>query len=163
MSVTGVASTSNTYQTSSTNPYAQVKQDFQNLGKALQSGNLSDAQQAFATLQQDSPTSGQPQGNQSSNASNPMQDLGNALQSGDLSGAQTAFAQMQKAGKGHGHRHHQESSQQPSQQPVNSGANINLTIRIQEITYSGQGTIGTPSNENNGDSSSVSTAVSVLS
>ena len=160
MSLTGVASTSNPYQTGSTNPYAQVKLDFQNLGKALQSGNLSDAQQAFATLQQDTPTTGQSQGSQSSNSSNPMQDLGNALQSGDLTGAQQAFAKMQKAGKGHGHHHNQQSSQ-PS---GTSGTDTNLTVKIQEMTYSGQGTIGTPSNANSVDSSSSAiTAVNVLS
>jgi len=152
MSITGVASF---YQTDNTNPYAQVKQDFQNLGKALQSGNLSDAQQAFATLQQDSPSSGQSKG--SSNTA--MHDLGNALQSGDLSGAQQAFAQIQNAGKGHGHHHHQQSSQQSG----NSGTDANLTINIQEMTYSGQGTIGTPSNADSGESSAAKATVSILS
>jgi hypothetical protein len=159
MSVTGIASTNSSNQIGNTNPYAQVKQDFQNLGKALQSGNLSDAQQAFATLQQDIPGSSQSQGSQGSNSSNQeMQDLGSALQSGDLSGAQKAFAQMQKTGKGHGHHHHQSS-----QQPDTSGTDANLAIKIQEMTYSGQGTIGTPSTANSSDSTGANASVSLIS
>ena len=157
MSVTGISSTSGSYQA---NPYAQVKQDIQNLGKALQSGNLSDAQQAYATLQQDSPTSSQAPGSQdNSPAGQAMQKLGTALQSGDLSGAQQAFAQMQKAGKGHGHHHHQQSSQQSDA----TTSDTSLTINIQEITYSGQGTIGTSSSGSNSGSTAPQASVSVLS
>ena len=157
MSITGIASTSSSSQT---NPYAQVKQDIQDLGKALQSGNLSDAQQAFNTLQQDSSASSQTQGGQNSSSSNQaMQNLGTALQSGDLSGAQQAFAQMQKGSKGHGHHHHQQSSQQSGA----SSSDANLTINIQEKTYSGQGTIGTPSSVTSGNSTAAQVSVSILS
>ena len=163
MSITGAASTNSSYQTSNTNPYIQVKQDFQNLGKALQSGNLSDAQQAFATLQQDSATVGQSQGSQNSNSSKQvMQNLGDSLQSGDLSGAQKAFAQLQKIGNGHGHRHKHESSQQDSQQSGISGTDTNLPFSIQEMTYSGQGTIGTPTRANSGDATAANSTVNIL-
>jgi hypothetical protein len=167
MSISGVTSASSSY----VNPYAQVKQDFKSLGTALQSGNLSDAQQAFAALQQDNPNIGQSQGGStqggqnSSQANQAFQNLSSALQSGDLSGAQQAFAQLQQgmqgAGKGHGHHHHHHQ-QQAGQQSDISSTSTNLTITIQEVTYSSQGTIG--ANTSEGTSSAPNTAsVSVLS
>src|ERR1039457_4575293 len=130
MSVATISSANNSYQT---NPYAQARQDFQNLGNALQSGNLTAAQQAFAQLQQPNPNSGQSQSTQNSNpASQAVQNLGSALQSGDLSGAQQAFAQlqqgMQATGKGHGHHHHSRQSPGTAQ-----------ASQVQTTTYSNQG------------------------
>ena len=163
MSITGAAYTNSSYQAGMTNPYIQAKQDFLNLGKALQSGNLADAQQAFATLQQDATTTAQSQGSQNSNSSSQaMKDLGDALQSGDLTAAQKAFAQLQKTGKGHGHHHKHDSSQQDSQQSGISGTDTNLTAAIQEMTYSGQGTIGTPTRANSGDATPANSTVNVL-
>src|SRR5580698_7094627 len=84
------------------NPFQEIKQDFQQLASALQSGNLSGAQSAYSNIQQ------LLQGNQGSSTSNTgststgsntLQNdfaaLGQALQSGDLSTAQSAFAQLQ--------------------------------------------------------------------
>jgi len=68
-----------------------IKQDFSNLSTALSSGNLTDAQKAFATLQQDAPA----QNSQNSQFSKDIQSLGNALQSGDLSSAQEVFSTIQ--------------------------------------------------------------------
>ena len=80
MSISPITSNSSLNQTAQTLP-----QDFQNLGTALQSGNITTAQQSFAQLLQD-------------------------------------------------------------KQNVNQTQGTNLTVKIQEMTYSGQGTIGTPSN-----------------
>jgi hypothetical protein len=55
MTISGISSSSNTYQTSSSN-FNQIKQDFQLLNQALKSGDLSDAQQAFVQLQKDGGT-----------------------------------------------------------------------------------------------------------
>ena len=84
------------------NPFQEIKQDFQQLASALQSGNLSGAQSAYSNIQQ------LLQGNQGSSTSNTSSTstgsntlqndflaLGQALQSGDLSTAQSAFAQLQ--------------------------------------------------------------------
>jgi outer membrane protein assembly factor BamD (BamD/ComL family) len=79
----------------------QVQSDFQALGKALQSGNLTVAQQAYATLQQDLPAS---QSSSSATSSNPLSAVGQALQSGNLTAAQQAFAALK--GHHHGHHHH---------------------------------------------------------
>jgi len=109
MSISGI-STNSPYQASFTNFY-QMKQDFKSLSKALQSGDLSTANQAFAQLQKDTGMStDQTQSSSSSVNSNStsdlLQTLGNALQNGDLSGAQKAFSQIQQNMQAHRHHHH---------------------------------------------------------
>lgn len=90
----------------------QVKQEFQQLGEDLQSGNLSAAQTDFATLEQMSPNSAS---SSSSASSNPLaqafSQLGQDLQSGNLSAAQQDFSTIQQdlqsqASQMHGHHHH---------------------------------------------------------
>ena len=101
------------YQSTQTDPTKdQFKQDFQAVQTALQSGDLSAAQDAFSKLQelqkQHAPKNGSGQ-----NSSNPMQKdmsaLQSALSSGNLQDAQSAFSQLQtdmKAkGAHHGHHH----------------------------------------------------------
>jgi hypothetical protein len=73
--------------TSSNNPMAQMKQNFDDLGSALKSGNISDAKAAIAKLQQDAPS----QGSQPSE----IESLSKALDSGDLKGAQAAYSSIQ--------------------------------------------------------------------
>jgi outer membrane protein assembly factor BamD (BamD/ComL family) len=82
------------------NPFRQIKQDYNELASALQSGNLSDAQSAYASIQQlVSAHQNSSNSNTSSSASNTIQTdfaaLGQALQSGSLSQAQSAFSQLQ--------------------------------------------------------------------
>jgi ribosomal protein S20 len=100
---------------------------FQELAKALKSGDLSSAQTAFATLQSDLQKIGGTQQasqsttaattatttNSSSTLQNDMNALASALQSGNLSDAQKAFATLQtdaqnqvQQGQGHHHHHH---------------------------------------------------------
>jgi hypothetical protein len=73
--------------------FAKVKQSFQNLGKALEAGNLDDAQKALAQLQANAPA-------QAKNDNNPMsakiEALSKAVESGDLKAAQDAFADIKK-------------------------------------------------------------------
>jgi hypothetical protein len=73
--------------------------DFNNLQSALQNGNISNAQQAFAAFQQDAQKTAQLSGANSlfgagTQASKDLQALGGALKSADLSGAQKAFATL---------------------------------------------------------------------
>ncbi|HXZ80054.1 MAG TPA: hypothetical protein VEG30_09005 [Terriglobales bacterium] len=93
----------------------QFRQEFQQLGKDLQSGNLSAAQADFASLQEL-----QPKANSASSAqnSNPIaqefQQLSQDLRSGNLSAAQQDFAGIQQnfqsqARQVHGHHHHHHS------------------------------------------------------
>ncbi|GFO53845.1 hypothetical protein GMSM_08520 [Geomonas sp. Red276] len=81
------------------NPYYQLKDDFSSLSSALQSGSVTDAQTACATLKSDTSS-------QSSDSNNPMnrdiQSLGDAISSGDLTSAQSTLAEIEKHLKGHG-------------------------------------------------------------
>jgi len=73
--------------------FAKAKQSFQNLGKALDAGNLSDAQKALAQLQANAPA-------QAKNDSNPMsakmEALNKAVEAGDLEAAQEAYADIKE-------------------------------------------------------------------
>ena len=126
MSITSVASSTlltQIYATQSTqnnqSQFQQIQTDFQQLGQDLQAGNLTGAQQDFATLQQALP-SGQSQSQQ--NTASPIAQaftaLSQALQSGNLQDAQTAFTtlqgdiqQQQGSGQRHHHHHGGNSSQ----------------------------------------------------
>jgi DNA-binding FadR family transcriptional regulator len=82
------------------NPFHEIKQDFQQLASALQSGDLSGAQSAYANIEQVlGANSGSSTATTSSSGSSTLQNdfaaLGQALQSGDLSTAQSAFSQLQ--------------------------------------------------------------------
>jgi len=75
-------------QNTTSNPFS----DLAAIGSALQSGNLSDAQSAFATLQQDmGNSSGQ---STTATSGTDLTSLSSALQSGNLSDAQSAFATL---------------------------------------------------------------------
>lgn len=117
MSISGISSATNPYLTSLQNGIQQRNTDFKALGQALNSGDLSAAQQAFAVFQNDQQNLFsilQSQGGQQSNLQNggnqqgnPLQALQQALNSGDLSGAQQAFAALQQLlNHGHHHQHH---------------------------------------------------------
>jgi hypothetical protein len=71
-----------------------MKKLFQNLGSALNSGNLSDAKTALSQLQQNAPPG-------AANSNNPMSQqidsLTKAINSGDLKSAQSAYSNIQKA------------------------------------------------------------------
>jgi len=139
MSVSPVSSVYNTYQTYKTNwqnNLSQVRQGFKNLASALQSGDLTGAQQAFAALQQLLPNSSA--GNQTQNGqqgsgqntfSTDFQALGQALKSGNLTDAQAAFSKLQQDTQSvqghhhhHGHHHGSASTQSTGTPTSNSGA-----------------------------------------
>jgi len=100
MSISAILnSSSNQFQMSAaSNPY---QQELQQLGQALQSGNLSAAQSDFATLQaafsQPATTTGS---TSTGSASNPVvqafNQLGTDLQSGNVSAAQKDFSTVQQ-------------------------------------------------------------------
>jgi hypothetical protein len=48
MSISGISSSLSTYQTNQVSPFTKIKQDFESLGKALESGSLEDAKKAYA-------------------------------------------------------------------------------------------------------------------
>jgi hypothetical protein len=73
--------------------FAKAKQSFQNLGKALDAGNLTDAKKALAQLQANAPA-------QAKNDNNPMsakiEALNKAVDSGDLKAAQGAYSDIKE-------------------------------------------------------------------
>jgi hypothetical protein len=113
MSVSGIASTlfDSSNQTVQNN-MQQFKQEFQQLGRDLQSGNLSAAQSDFVTLQQLGPKGISNPTIQSSNPlSQAFNKLSQDLSSGNISAAQQDYGKIQQAFlhqalQAHGHQHH---------------------------------------------------------
>jgi hypothetical protein len=73
-------------------PNQQQRTEFQQLTQALQSGNLSSAQQAFGALANNASNSGL----LSVQMSQDLSKLGSALQSGNLAGARQAYSSVQQ-------------------------------------------------------------------
>ena len=126
MSVSGISSATGISQTNGTQArFKQVKNDFQQLGHALQAGDISAAQQAFAALQQLIPNLS------TNNSQNPlvadMNTIGKALQSGDLTTAKSAFAKLQQdvqqVRKAHRHHHNKTAAYQDLASGLNATAN----------------------------------------
>ena len=89
----------------------QQSQNFKALSSAIQSGDLSGAQSAFATLLQQIQSASQAHGGtslfgQNSAIGKDFQAIGSALQSGDVSGAQSAMASFKQDLKAARHHHH---------------------------------------------------------
>ncbi len=92
MSTTAISSGS-TLHVGESNQMAQMKQNFDALGSALQSGNLDDAKKAFAQLQKNAPAQS---GSSRNPVSSEMESLSKALNSGDLKAAQEAYSNIQQ-------------------------------------------------------------------
>ncbi|MCE1204329.1 MAG: hypothetical protein LWW79_06950 [Holophagaceae bacterium] len=98
--------------------FRQMKALFDQLGQALQAGDLAGAQEAFANLQSRAPGDGPGRREgRGGRGQGPFAALATALQNGDLTAAQDAFGQIQQA-RGHHHRHHEEETETgPSSTP----------------------------------------------
>jgi len=115
MSVSAISSSNTPVQANilrSTNQ--QQRTDFQQLTQALQSGNLSSAQQALSALTNSATTSSL----LSAQLTQDLSKLGSALQSGNLSSARQAYSSVQQnlqssnpTGAHHHHAHHGGGSQ----------------------------------------------------
>src|SRR5271157_2454117 len=138
MSIPSVSSDPTVSQNYASNPFQQIRKDFTALKTSLTSGDLTGAQQAFATLQQDMQSIGLAGSSQqaatttATQASSPLDAdlnaLGTALKNGDTSGAQQAFATLQKdmqqmrqtqggqqTQRAHHHHHHHGGSTESTQ------------------------------------------------
>lgn len=106
MSIAGLASTAlysilnkppSSSQNNGQNNFQQIQKEFQRLGQDLQSGNLSQAQEDFATLKQDLPDSSSLA---NSNSNNPIvqafNSLSQDLRSGNLNAAQQDYTSLQQ-------------------------------------------------------------------
>jgi len=122
MFVSGISSSLSSYESQSVQNRIQFRQDFQQLGEDLQSGNLSAAQSDFATLQQLSSqsTSSTTQSISSNPLQQAFQQLAQDLQAGNLSAAQQDYSSIQQdvqnqASQLHGHHHHHRGTVQTNQ------------------------------------------------
>ena len=75
MTINNLSDLINPYQTSQTNSTSSVRQDFKQLSTALSSGNISDAQSAFANLLQSLQTGGTSSTNSTTAVSTDLQTL----------------------------------------------------------------------------------------
>lgn len=105
--------------------FQELQSEFQQLGTALNSGNLSAAQSDFATLQQDLPQDPNTTTSQSQ-SNNPIaqafNQLSQDLQSGNLSAAQQDYSTIQqdfqdKSSQMTHHHHHSRGSQGSQESP----------------------------------------------
>lgn len=142
MSISALSSNSAVSQGSAQTGVSQMEQLFKQLANSLQSGNLSNAQKTYAsinTLLQKTPANGQSSGTQAASAGaassasespvqNDFEALGQALASGNLGQAQMDFSKMQSDAKAasqnsgsgstgkahHGHHHHRQVAETSS-------------------------------------------------
>jgi type VI protein secretion system component VasK len=137
MNVSSVGSTASAYQASSTNSFGQLLNDFKGIGSDIQSGDLTSAQSALTTFENDL---------QSNNGQNPLSKLFSsnstlgtdlttlqtALQSNDPTAAQNAFKtltqDMQSSVKTQGaHHHHHHRAQSSSSATASSSTATDST------------------------------------
>ena len=129
MTISGVSSNTNITAADMQNKFKQIKDDMQQLGQALQSGDLSSAQQIFSSLQKLLPSSSseQTQNSKQSTLASDVTALGQALQSGDLSKAQDAYATLQKDMQATHKKHHHHHAAAPSSASSNSTVNSSVS------------------------------------
>lgn len=130
MSIGSVSSS--TYPSSTSNIQRPQNQDLLNLGKALQSGNLSDAQSAFTSFTQNLPgASSSGPFSSSGTLGTDVKSLRSALQSGDVSGAQQAFSKLTTDMKGmhqaHGTHHRHGGGMPPAMTTSSTDASSDTT------------------------------------
>jgi outer membrane protein assembly factor BamD (BamD/ComL family) len=105
MSISGILASTFTHQQSAP-PATPYQQQIQQLGQALQSGNLSAAQSDFANLQQafsqPAPTTGPASTNTSTPVNQSFSQLASDLRSGNLAAAQKDFSTIQQGIKPQG-------------------------------------------------------------
>jgi hypothetical protein len=121
MTVSSVSSTTNQYQNTVQDGFSQAFQDFKGIGTAIQSGDLTTAENALTAFQQDLQNSSQTSQknplsqlfSNNSTLNNDLSALQTALKSNDAAGAQTAFKTLaqdmqstMKTQKAHHHHHH---------------------------------------------------------
>ncbi len=155
MSISGVSSGPTVPQSYASNPFQQVRKDFAALKSSLNSNDLTGAQNAFATLQQDMQSIAQSQGTQQTGASSPfntdLSAIGSALQNGDLTGAQSAFQKLQsdmqqarqtqgsqQPQKAHHHHHHHgggvQNTQNSTSNPLSDIAAIGNALQNGDLS-----------------------------
>jgi hypothetical protein len=132
--ISSVASATNPYAITNQNPFEQSFSDLKAIGTALQSGDLTGAQNALTAFQQNLPGSSQTSASspfgKNTQANQDYQALNTALQSGDQAGAQKAYASLQSDLKAahKGHHHHRASATPPATPAASASTNPSSTV-----------------------------------
>jgi soluble cytochrome b562 len=93
MAVSGISSNLASYQTNQNSPLAKLKEEFDKIGKALKSGNVTDAKDALTQIQKGLSAK---TGSGINPVSSDIASLGKTLDSGDIKAAQQAFSRIQE-------------------------------------------------------------------
>ncbi len=135
MTISNLQSSNGYYQTGQTNSYGSVRQSFQQLGTAISSGNLSDAQTALTAILQNLPNG---QGNSKNQIGSDLQSLQSAIKSGDVSSTQKAYStlqnDMQTAKTSRGHHHHHKDGDSQSTSTSSSSTQNDLSSIISNLS-----------------------------
>lgn len=129
MSISSVSTSQSTSQAYMQNDRAQFKQDFQDLSQALQSGDMSAAQDAMSKIQQlQQNKTGGTKGAQGA-FSQDLETLASAISSGDLEASKNAFSTLQQNMQTHkGGHHHSHSSQGAQTMSVDSRSGASAAV-----------------------------------
>jgi hypothetical protein len=132
-----------------------AKQDFKALQDALNAGDLSDAQKAFSSIQQDFQNIQQTRGAQANSQASggqlqqDFQAIQSALNSGDIDGAKQALATFQqdvkKAHGHHRHHHHKSDSSTESSDTSTTGSSGTTDSSSSVVLLNSSGTTSTGS------------------
>jgi hypothetical protein len=115
MAVSGISPASaNNYQTT---PLADFRQTFMQMVKAIKSGDLSGAQQAYATLDQMQSNGQAPAADPNSPFAQALSQIGQSLQGGNIAGAQQTLASLDQQMHAH-HQHHRPSNDASTSSPA---------------------------------------------
>lgn len=96
-SISTITSGADPYQATNLNAFVKFVNDFNAIGNALRSGDLSGAQNALNAFKDDLPNSKSPGGKpfgDNNDANNDYTSLASALQGGNLAGAQQAYVDL---------------------------------------------------------------------
>jgi soluble cytochrome b562 len=93
MAISGISSNTSLYQMNQNSPLAKLKEEFDKIGKALKSGNVSDAKDALTQIQKG--LSAQT-GSGINPVSSDIASLGKTLDSGDIKAAQQSLSKIQE-------------------------------------------------------------------
>ena len=98
MSITSISANSGLMPSINQSQMANTKSQFEQLGKSLESGDLTAAKKTLNAIQQNAPQ-GAPQGDQGPMAQmkSQLNQLGQALDSGDLAAAKKAYSAIQQS------------------------------------------------------------------
>jgi hypothetical protein len=93
MAVSGISSNTGYYQTNQNGSLARLKEEFDKIGKALKSGNVSDAKDVLTQIQKGLSAK---TGSGINPVSSDITSLGKTLDSGDIKAAQQTFSKIQE-------------------------------------------------------------------